>query len=78
MFSSSASSFANPAVKNLIREGKIYQLPNVIRTHHEMGMITLDESLVEIYLKGVISGKTVLDSCNDRQEVEKLIGKVRV
>ena len=68
----------NPAVKNLIREGKIYQLPNVIRTHHEMGMITLDESLVEIYLKGVISGKTVLDSCNDRQEVEKLIGKVRV
>jgi twitching motility protein PilT len=68
----------NPAVKNLIREGKIYQLPNVIRTHREMGMISLDEALVNLYLKGTISGKTVLDFCNDRQEVEKLIGKIKV
>jgi len=68
----------NPAVKSLIREGKIYQLPNVIRTHREMGMISLDEALVSLYLKGVITGESVLDVCNDRQEVEKLIGKVRV
>ncbi len=68
----------NPAVKNLIREGKLYQLPNVIRTHREIGMISLDEALVSLYLKGTISGETVLDSCNDRQEVEKLIGKVKL
>jgi twitching motility protein PilT len=68
----------NPAVKSLIREGKIYQLPNVIRTHREMGMISLDEALVSLYLKGVITGESVLDVCNDRQEVEKLIGKVRL
>jgi len=65
-------------VKSLIREGKLYQLPNVIRTHREMGMISLDEALVSIYLKGIISGKSVLDYCNDRSEVEKLIGKVRL
>ncbi len=69
---------ANPAVKNLIREGKIYLLPNVIRTHREMGMISLDEALVNLYLKKSISGETLLAYCNDRQEVEKLIGKVRV
>jgi twitching motility protein PilT len=68
----------NPAVKSLVREGKVYQLPNVIRTHREMGMISLDEALVALYLKGVITGETVLDYCNERQEVEKLIGKVRV
>jgi len=68
----------NPAVKNLIREGKLYQLPNVIRTHREMGMISLDESLVSLYLKGIITGESVLEFCNDRGEVEKLIGKVRV
>ena len=68
----------NPAVKNLIREGKLYQLPNVIRTHREIGMISLDEALVSLYLKGIISGKTVLAYCNDRTEVEKLIGKVKV
>jgi len=67
----------NPAVKNLIREGKIYQLPNVIRTHREIGMISLDEALVSLYLKGIITGETVLDYCNDRSEVEKLIGKVK-
>ena len=68
----------NPAVKSLIREGKLYQLPNVIRTHRDIGMISLDEALVSLYLKGTITGETVLDFCNDRQEVEKLIGKVRV
>jgi twitching motility protein PilT len=67
---------ANPPVKNLIREGKIYQLPNVIRTHREIGMISLDEALVNLYLKQVISGETLLAFCNDRQEVEKLIGKI--
>jgi twitching motility protein PilT len=69
---------ANSAAKNLIREGKIYQLPNVIRTHRELGMISLDEALVDLYLKKLISGKTLLDFCNDRQEVEKLIGRVEV
>ncbi len=68
----------NPPVRNLIREGKIYQLPNVIRTHREIGMISLDEALVNLYLKRSITGKTLLDFCNDRQEVEKLIGRVVV
>ncbi|OGN95466.1 MAG: type IV pili twitching motility protein PilT [Chloroflexi bacterium RBG_13_51_36] len=68
----------NPAAKSLIREGKLYQLPNVIRTHRDIGMISLDEALVSLYLKGIISGKTLLDFCNDRQEVEKLIGKVKL
>jgi twitching motility protein PilT len=69
---------ANPPVRNLIREGKIYQLPNVIRTHKEMGMITLDEALVNLYLKQIITGESLLSFCNDREEVEKLIGKVEV
>jgi twitching motility protein PilT len=68
----------NPAVKSLIREGKLYQLPNVIRTHREIGMISLDEALVSLYLKGIIKGETVLDFCNDRSEVEKLIGKLKL
>jgi twitching motility protein PilT len=67
-----------PAVKALVREGKIYQLPNVIRTHREIGMISLDEALVSLYLKGLITGESVLDYCNERAEVEKLIGKVKV
>ena len=69
---------ANPPVRNLIREGKIYQLPNVIRTHRDIGMISLDEALVNLYLERTISGETLLDHCNDRGEVEKLIGKIEI
>jgi hypothetical protein len=41
-------------------------------------MISLDEALVNLYLKGAITGKSVLDFCNDRGEIEKLVGKVKV
>lgn len=68
----------NVAVKNLIREGKIYQLSNVIRTGSLEGMETLDQALVRLYLRGMISLESVGSFCNDREEVERLIGKVPV
>ena len=64
---------ASPSVRNLIREGKVYQLPSVIQTHHDVGMISLDESLVGLYNRQMISFQTVKDFCNDREEVSKLI-----
>jgi twitching motility protein PilT len=67
---------ANPAARNLIREGKTYQLPNVIRTHREIGMICLDEALVNLYLKRIISGESLFTFCSNREEVEKLTGGV--
>jgi twitching motility protein PilT len=67
----------NPAVKALIRDGKVFMLPNIIRTHHDIGMIMLDEALVSLYLKGTITGQSLLEFCNDRTEVEKLVGKIR-
>jgi len=69
---------ANPAARNLIREGKTYQLPNVIRTHRGIGMISLDESLVNLHRNRIISGDSLFSFCSDRKEVEKLVGGVRV
>ncbi len=68
---------ANSSVRNLIREGKIYQLPNIIQTHHDIGMISLDESLAELYTRGVITFQTVKDFCNDNTEVSKLINSAK-
>lgn len=68
---------ANPPVRSLIREGKIYLLHNVIRTHREIGMISLDEALVNLYLRRVITEETLFAFCNDRPEVEKLISSVQ-
>ncbi len=67
---------ANSAVRNLIREGKIYQLANAIRTHHDIGMRSLDEALVDLYLKKVITGNTLIDLCNNREEVDRMVGRV--
>ena len=64
------------AVRNLIREGKIHQLPNVIRTSNQEGMMALDQSLASLYLKGIISGESVIRFCHDKTEVEDIIGKV--
>jgi twitching motility protein PilT len=65
---------ANPAVRNLIREDKIYQLPNTIRTNTKAGMQLLDQALVNLYLKKQISRDSVFTFCNDAEEVTRLIG----
>lgn len=46
---------ANPAVRNLIREGKTHQIDNVIRTSSDIGMVSLERSLVNLIREGVIS-----------------------
>ena len=44
-----------PAVRNLIRENKVYEIPNVIETSRQAGMSTLDASIAELYFNGTIS-----------------------
>jgi twitching motility protein PilT len=68
----------SPAVKNLIREGKVYQLPNIIRTSNQDGMQTMDQALLNLYFKGTISGENLLRFCNDKDEVEKSVSKMPV
>jgi len=46
--------------------------------HRDIGMITLDEALVTLYLQKMISGESLLVFCNDQKEVEKLVGKIMV
>ena len=65
---------ATPPVRNLIREGKLHQLPNVIRTHAQQGMVNFDQALVDLYLKGIISTESLFAFCNDRDEVARLSG----
>lgn len=45
----------NPAIQNLIREGKTHQIYGVIDTHSRQGMISLDTSITLLYKKGIIS-----------------------
>jgi twitching motility protein PilT len=42
---------STPAVSNLIREGKTYQIPSIIQTSRKVGMITLNEALLDLVEK---------------------------
>jgi twitching motility protein PilT len=44
-----------PAIRNLIREGKVAQMYSAIQTGQAFGMQTLDQNLQELLTKGVIS-----------------------
>jgi len=44
-----------PAVRNLIRENRTFELPNVIETSRSLGMCSLDSSIMELFFNGYIS-----------------------
>ena len=46
-----------PAVSNLIRESKTFQIPSVMQTSRRLGMINLNDALVELVEKGLVEPK---------------------
>src|ERR1700722_16857530 len=49
-----------PAVRNCIRENRIFEIPNVIETSRAQGMQTLDSSIKQIFVNGYISRQDAL------------------
>jgi twitching motility protein PilT len=62
-----------PAIRNLIREGKTYQITNVIQTGARLGMKTMDQALLELYSKGAISKEDALVYSVDMEHMKALI-----
>ena len=63
----------NSAVGNLIREGKTNQIDNVIRTGSDIGMISLEKSLVNLVREGVISVQKAQEYAVFPEEVLRLL-----
>ena len=66
---------ANSAIRNLIRDGKTFQLPNAIRMSTQHGMELLDQALVRLFKTGAITREKVRDFCNDPDEIARLTGE---
>lgn len=62
-----------PAVRNLIREGKTYQIDNVIRTSADVGMISLEQSLVKLVREGIITMDKAQEYAVHPEEVVRLL-----
>jgi twitching motility protein PilT len=49
-----------PAVRNCIREDRIHQIPNIIQTSRDDGMCTFEDSMMELFLNGLITREQML------------------
>ena len=53
------------AVRNLIREGKAFQIPSMIQTSKKQGMQSMDDALYNLYIGGLISAENCLNYAQD-------------
>ena len=65
---------SNPAVRNLIREGKTHQLTSVMQTNRKIGMITMDDAILQLYSDYKIDREMALQFAQDQESMKmKLI-----
>ncbi|MGB0775140.1 MAG: type IV pilus twitching motility protein PilT [Akkermansiaceae bacterium] len=60
-----------PAVSNCIREGKTFMLPGIMQTGKNVGMITMDDSLKNLYVKGKISQEEAMFRAEDKGQMRQ-------
>ncbi len=62
-----------PAVRNCIRENRIFEIPNIISTSRQLGMQTLDDSIMELYANGRISAEDAVSQAAHPEKVERAL-----
>lgn len=60
-----------PAVRNLIREARTFEIPNVIETSRAIGMCSLDSSIAELYFNGYISREDAIAQAAHPDKLER-------
>lgn len=65
--------FNTPAIGNLIRENKIYEIPLVIETSSDVGMVSLNRSLSELVRKRKVSIENAVNFSPNARELKKLV-----
>ena len=66
---------ATPAIRNLIREGKVMSIPSALQTGATHGMHTLNQSLAGLVQDGSISYEMAREKASDLAELNQLLGR---
>jgi len=64
---------ATPAIRNLIREGKVHQIYSMLQAGGKHGMVTMDQSLAKLVLSGRISIETAVERCGNESDVRRIV-----
>ncbi len=62
-----------PAIRNCIRENRIFELGNIIETNRSMGMQTLDNSIRQLYVNGYITREDALAQAAHPEKLERAL-----
>ena len=65
--------FVNSSVANLIREGKIHQINNVISSSARDGMLLLDDAMIELQRMGLVARADILPRFQDAEKARALL-----
>jgi twitching motility protein PilT len=63
-----------PAIRNLIREGKVHQIYSAMQAGGRFGMQTMDMSIAAHVKAGRINQQMAFERCHDPEELQRLIG----
>ena len=61
------------AVRNCVRENRIYEIPNIIETSRRLGMQTLDSSIADMYFQGYIDRDEAIVRSTNPAKMEKIL-----
>ena len=62
-----------PAVRNIIREARTFEIPNVIETNRQIGMNLIDNAIAELYFNGLISREDAVAQSAYPEKLEKML-----
>ena len=62
-----------PAVRNIIREARTFEIPNVIETNRQLGMNLIDNAIAELYFNGLISHEDAVAQAAYPEKLEQLL-----
>ncbi len=65
--------FVTPAIRNLIREGKIHEINVLIETGSKFGMQTMDQAVLDLYRAGKISNSVLVSRISDPEKIRGLL-----
>ena len=63
----------NSAVRNMIREGKTHQLITIMQTNRKLGMVTMDDAIVELCKSGKITRESAIHYAQDPDTMQAKI-----
>jgi twitching motility protein PilT len=61
------------ALASMIREGKTFQIPNIMQVGQAQGMQTMDMALERLVQKGTISAEVALEKAIDKESFQKAV-----